>query len=50
MSDVKPFTIISGGANGVDLEAERFARDLQYIKLSCSETSRNGASFYHLST
>ncbi|CAH3018244.1 unnamed protein product [Porites evermanni] len=27
MSDVKPFTIISGGANGVDLEAERFARD-----------------------
>ena len=27
MSDVKPFTIISGGANGVDLEAERFASD-----------------------
>ena len=27
MPDVKPFTIISGGANGVDLEAERFARD-----------------------
>ena len=27
MSDVKPFTIISGGANEVDLEAERFARD-----------------------
>ena len=27
MSGVKPFTIISGGANGVDLEAERFARD-----------------------
>ena len=27
MSDAKPFTIISGGANGVDLEAERFARD-----------------------
>ena len=27
MSDVKPFTIISGGANGVDLEAERFAKD-----------------------
>ena len=27
MSDVKRFTIISGGANGVDLEAERFARD-----------------------
>ena len=27
MSDLKPFTIISGGANGVDLEAERFARD-----------------------
>ena len=26
----------SGGANGV-------ARDLRYIKLSCSETSRNGA-------
>ena len=27
MSDVKPFTIICGGANGVDLEAELFARD-----------------------
>ena len=27
MSDVKPFTIISGGANGVDLEAECFASD-----------------------
>ena len=27
MSDLKPFTIISGGANGVDLEAERFARE-----------------------
>ena len=27
MSDVKPFTIISGGANGVDLEAERFFRN-----------------------
>ena len=27
MSDVKPFTIISGGANGVDLEPECFASD-----------------------
>ena len=27
MLSVKPFTIISGGVNGVDLEAERFARD-----------------------
>ena len=27
MSDAKPFTIISGRANGVDLESERFARD-----------------------
>ena len=27
MSDVKPFTTISGDANGVDLEAERFSRD-----------------------
>ena len=27
MLGVQSFTIISGGANGVDLEAERFARD-----------------------
>ena len=27
MSDAKPFTIISGGANGIDLEAEGFTRD-----------------------
>ena len=27
MLGVERFTIISGGANGVDLEAERFARD-----------------------
>ena len=27
MLKVQPFTIISGGVNGVDLEAERLARD-----------------------
>ena len=31
MSDVKPFTIISGDANGVDLEADAFPETLVYL-------------------
>ncbi|CAH3173197.1 unnamed protein product [Porites evermanni] len=45
MSDVKPFTIFfSGGSNGVDLEAERFARDfglpVQIFILPCHPRSK----------
>ena len=44
MLGVKPFTIISGGANGVDLEAERFDRDfglpVQIFILPCHPRSK----------
>ena len=41
MLGVERFTIISGGANGVDLEAERFARDFWF---TCQDPNSTLAS------